>query len=432
MNKTNLYLDNLFYNDYEFFLEKNYKLDKKPEIHIVENGIVIPFICENRNSSKGTGGVINSLGDYIISSQTSQENLMLPIAEYDKTRLIHSDENEVIYLGYFIKQWGHFIVDFMTRLWWLVDNYQGQRIVYLVRNSESRIDGNYAKMLELFGLPSDKLSPIIEPTKFEKIIIPEMAMVRPDYYTDEYLKIFKKIIKNVDCSKYLYKKVYFTRRKLRNAKNSELGEKNIEFFFKKNGYKVLSPERCTVEEQIAIFHSCPNIVSLSGTIPHNIVFGNSNTNLTIINKVQRINTIQIILNKAVGCTINYIDGFVALLPVSPGSGPFWLQLNDNFSAFAIDKNMKMPEVSFIEKIFSELYVRRKILKYFLIYCRNKNETLDIGGRIVGSSRPLSEGFEVKELYSYYRKRIGDFPTYINVAEFLRWVVKKILRVNKSA
>lgn len=429
MNKTNLYVDNLFYNDYKFFLEKNYNSAKKPEIHIVENGIVIPFISENENSPKGTGGVINSLGDYIISSQTSQENLMLPIGEYDKARLIHSDEKEVIYLGYFLKQWGHFIVDFMTRLWWLVDNYNGQKIVYLVKNSKSLIDGNYAKMLELFGIPRGKLCPLFEPSKFEKIIIPEMAMVRPDYYTDEYLKIFRKIINNIDCSKYSYDKVYFTRRKLRNAKNSELGEKNIEKFFKRNGYTVLSPERCTVEEQIAIFHSCPNIVSLSGTIPHNIVFGNSKTNLTIINKVQRINTIQIILNQLVGCTTTYINGFVALLPVSPGYGPFWLQLNDNFSAFAIDKNMKMPEVPLIERIFSELYVRRKIQKYFLIYCRNKNETLDIGGRIVGSSRPLSDGFEVKELYYYYRKRIGDFPTYINFEEFFRWIVKKILRVN---
>ncbi|MBN1601404.1 MAG: glycosyltransferase family 61 protein [Chitinispirillaceae bacterium] len=429
MNKTNLYVDDLFADDYKYFLNKNYYSDQKPQIHIVENAIVIPFKSKTENSHQGSGGVINSKEEYIISSQTPQEDLMLPANKYETSKLQHSDDNEVIYLGYFIKQWGHFLVDFMTRLWWLVDNYKGQRIVYLVRNEKTLLDGNYTRMLELFGIPSEKLYPVIEPTSFKKIIIPEMAMVRPDYYTDEYLKIFRKIISNVACSKYPYDKVYFTRKKLLNAKNSEFGEREIENFFRKNGYKVLSPERCTVEKQIAIFHSCSTIVSLSGTIPHNIVFGNSKTNLIIINKVQRINTIQLILNQAVGCTTTYIDGFVALLPVSPGNGPFWLQVNNNLSTFAMDNDMKIPKSSKTEELFTDLYTRRKIQNYFVAYCRNQDEGFDIGGKIVGSSRPLKDGFQVKELYYYYRKRIGSFPTYINFEGFVRWIVKRMLRFN---
>ena len=420
MNQNTLYIDNLFRHDYDLLLDEDYERKSSLEVEIVENGFVVPFKAKSSSLAYGVGGVIRSDGSYVKISQTKAESLMTE-PEFDCITQRLNDE-DVIYLGYFIKQWGHFLVDFIPRLWWLVDNYKGQKIVYLVRDSKSLIDGNYLEMLELFGIDRENIVAITEVTGFRKIIVPETAFDRPTCFSKELLRIRDKILDNLDTSICQYDKVYFTRRKLQKARNCEFGEQYIEKLFKLNGYVILSPEKCSLKEQISIFNKCKHIASLSGTIPHNILFGTEETDLIIINKTVRINTTQILLNQAIGCKTTYVDAFIALLPVSPATGPFWLDVNDNVLKFAENSCMIIPK----RTTLSMRAKKKNLSRYFLAYCRNVNQSLDIGGKIIGSSRPLSEGYETKDIYYYYRNRIGQLDTDISVYYIVKNKLKKLL------
>lgn len=422
MNPNKLYIDDLFAEEFIELLEKDYEKKENLTVETLDDGIIIPFTAESTTLAYGTGGVIRKDGSYVKCSQTKAEALMIePVLQ--NFQIQKNSDEEVVYLGYFIKQWGHFLVDFIPRLWWLVDHYKGQKIVYLVHDLKSVIDGNFLKLLEIFGIKKDKLIPVTEITRFKMVIVPETAFGRPDYYSQALKKVRDRIVANVDVGKYNYNKVYFTRQQLRKAKNCEFGEKYIETFFKNNGYTVLAPEKCSLEEQISIFNRCPHIASLSGTIPHNIIFGTEKTDLVIINKTTRINTTQILLNQAIGCKATYIDSYIALLPVSPATGPFWLEVNENLCQFAKERNMKPPK-----KCKLSMTEKKKILsKYFLVYCRNINQEYDIGGEIIGSSRPLSEELERKNIYYYYRNRLGYIDTDVSFESLLRSKVKNILR-----
>ena len=188
-----------------------------------------------------------------------------------------------------------------------------------------------------------------------------------------------------------------------------------------NGYKVIAPEKCTLRELIFYIHNCKEFVSLSGTIPHNIVFARKETRCVIINKTYRINTIQLLLNNLADCNVVYIDAHISLLPVSPGSGPFMIAVNDNMIKFAKDRNFRIKKVYIksgrIAKYLQALKKEKMIKNYFVQYCRLQDEKMDIGGSIEGHARPEC-GYEDKRIYFYYRKLLGEVTSNTNLISFI--------------
>ena len=257
---------------------------------------MLPFVSDLNCTTKGAGGVIDENGQYVAISSTSQENLMPCGYAVDKEPKYY--EETAIYLGYYIMQWGHFLVDFVPRLWLLRQHYHGEKLLVLTSNRKSKINGNYLELLSLFGISEDKIHYVYEPEKYSRIIVPEMSMVRPAYYSEQSQELFHYIVeKAIDLGKYKkYEKIYFSRSKLKKAVMTEIGEPEIERVYRKNGYKIIYPERCSFKELVFYISNCKEFVSLSGTIPHNIVFARPGTKVVILNKTYRINTIQLMLN----------------------------------------------------------------------------------------------------------------------------------------
>ena len=164
-----------------------------------------------------------------------------------------------IYLGLFIKQWGHFLVDFVPRLWYLINNDSDLRLVYVsVGNQE--INGVFAEFLSVFGIDTKRLTCIKNPTEFTKLIIPQTSYERPYRYYTEYKSIFDYMHSKIDelnLSYQRYEKIYWTRTRLKKARKTETGEKVIEKLFEANGYKVLSPEKLLIRSPLSIWGQPP-------------------------------------------------------------------------------------------------------------------------------------------------------------------------------
>ena len=108
------YMDTLFLDEFNQIMQVENCCEKQLEVRKLKNAIVLPFISDQFNHSKGRGGVVNGDGKYIEISSMPQEAIMEKGYELER-----EPEEKVtgvaIYLGYFIKQWGHFIVDFLER-----------------------------------------------------------------------------------------------------------------------------------------------------------------------------------------------------------------------------------------------------------------------------------------------------------------------------
>lgn len=411
--KTDLtYIDAIYQREYECFTDKSYYSPKKVDMITYVNGIVLPFVPNRAGSPKGMGGVCNSEGIYVEESATKQENLMY--GRYDlNLQDISYEDSTVVWGGYFIRQWGHFLVDVLPRLWWTIHSLTYKKIVFVVANPSVKIDGNYLELLQLLGIQKEQIEIVLKPTKYPCIVVPELSMQRPNYYTRDYCELLDYIRSKADTSMAKYSKVYFTRTAMRKAKNSEINEKLIENFFGKNGYTVLSPEKLSFQQQLSLYVHCQELVALCGTIPHNIVFARPDSNWIIINKTVRINVTQIILNDISKANVTYIDAYLQFLPVSPGTGPFWLDINDNILQFAKDHNMILTAK--MQKAGKSIFERTlDLCRYCIMYFQLTDPMLDIGGEVLARSRPeMDVNFPNHNIYFFYRSRIGTIAKSLN-------------------
>lgn len=421
MNYNTDYIDDIFKDEFLTLASRSYTYREDIHVQVCDKATVLPFVSDLNCTTKGAGGVIDENGQYVAISSTSQENLMPCGYAVDKEPKYY--EETAIYLGYYIMQWGHFLVDFVPRLWLLRQHYHGEKLLVLTSNRKSKINGNYLELLSLFGISEDKIHYVYETEKYSRIIVPEMSMVRPAYYSEQSQELFHYIVeKATDLGKYKkYEKIYFSRSKLKKAVMTEIGEPEIERVYRKNGYKIIYPERCSFKELVFYISNCKEFVSLSGTIPHNIVFARPGTKVVILNKTYRINTIQLMLNAQAKICPIYVDINICLFPASPGSGPFWMEIEDNFIRYAKQNGLALPITATSRNRIVEYYRRqkraKKMKKYALMYVRLRDQNLDIGGSIVGAARP-DESFVDKPIYYFYREKVKEINTNTNLISFL--------------
>lgn len=415
------YMDEQFADEFKRLAEKSHFLNGKLEAKEYVDAIVLPFL-------NGRGGGLNNRREYIEESALHAEHIMESPYEVDKVSKINET---AVYLGLFIKQWGHFLVDFVPRLWYLINNDSDLKLVYIsIGNQE--IDGVYAEFLNVFGIDTKRLTCIKDPTEFTKLIIPQTSYERPYRYYTEYKSIFDYMHSKIDklnLSYQRYEKIYWTRTRLKKARKTETGEKVIEKLFEANGYKVLSPEKLSLKEQLFYFSTCKKMAGISGTIPHNLLFSDSNTEFVILNRTYRINVNQFPINELSGAKVVYIDCHASFFPNSADKGPYWMVFNEHLREFAEDMNFTVPK----SVIKTEGHIRlRDLIKYIVVYFNTYTgkelckTDAGMAGEISGISRPINEGTKPHELYYYYRRQFGEVPSFRIIQQHLKKEIKKLL------
>lgn len=283
------------------FREYSIKKQEDNSVIVVENGYILPH-KENEKMTYGLGGVIDQNRNFVKESGFS---LIMGEKKNDWGGYydINLEENicisgEVIFAGFVNNnEWGHFLIDWSTRLWYALKENQHSKIIFCARTEIEQFLPNIQRLMELGGIDIKRIkimSPSDRPMLCKKIIIPQEALCH-EYYSDNYFRLFKNAIDQVKSMKInlkTYDKIYMTRTLLEPKK--EIGEKYIEDFFVKEGYFVIAPEKLTVAEQIYYICNCKEIASIEGSAAHNVIFA------------EKENIHQIILEKKKGCNIRQL------------------------------------------------------------------------------------------------------------------------------
>ena len=193
---------------------------------------------------------------------------------------------------------------------------------------------------------------IRKPTRFRKIIIPEQSFLRNQYYTKEYKDIIDTAYMNV-CKDYItpYEKIYFSRCLFIESGNSERerGEWEIQETFRKNGYKILFPEKLSVEEQIFYVRNCKVFAAIPSSTSDNVVFATDATKRVYIRKAFSAicETFQIEqMTKA--DEVVFIDCYYRpykMFPLGYGGGPHFIGATKNFLLYLKDNKMKRLSIA---------------------------------------------------------------------------------------
>ena len=409
------------YSFYDEYHAKNYLRTEPLEIVKVTNGTVLPMVNLSSNdimyNHAYLGGVVDENGKYINLSAFRAR----PIGGYDynKEDTILTDK-QVVYLGYFFSQWGHLLVDGLARMWYLT-KYDLKDFYYAIVDRAGRnrcLSGNLLRLICLLGISEDRILIVNKPTVFKEIVIPERSLCPGKYYTREYTDTVDRMINSVCKDRkyinYKYKKIFFSRKKIVGFSYTEIGNKNIEKFFKKNGFKIIYPERCTPEEQIAYIHNCDMFASADGSIAHNLIFARPKTEAIILNRRNYVNTPQYILNQTRNISSIYIDVCLALLPSSNVVSIVYY--SEELKIWAMKNGYIIPRL-----LFPRLRLFFALLLYFIQYIRKNSELISpVMENFYGKEKSLEA---IKWFYALYRERL---ETILNLEGFFL-MFRKIFR-----
>ena len=331
---------------------------------VYENATILPLrSTRESNICWGQGGITDLFGNYIESSASG--NLWYGGYEFDDYEVSHQT---VVYCGYFRRHWGDFIVDCTTRLYYFLDNLSNDDIdkyvFFVEENGNKEVIGNFKEFFTLLGI-WDKLLLINKPTRFDRVIIPEISYDRiKRYYSDSYLKVFQKIreeaLKGSAVS--FDGNIFLTRSRLQKSIKMEFGTVMLDNFFEKNDYEIVSPERICLKELICKLYNAKSVACISGTLPHNMLFIGSKS-LFIIERSCLNNTIQPDINRMLDLQTTYIDANVCIYPVELAYGPFVYIANKQLIDFASDNHYTLPDEHYFSKQDKKQLFRRFVKEY---------------------------------------------------------------------
>ena len=342
--------------------ENLFQKSEKCNTYSFPNATVLPAKkTENCSASQGCGGVADSNGNYIEISRTKAR----VDGKYDfcESEIVKSCDETVVFCGYFHKVWGHFITESVSRLWYALEHHtEIDRYVFIGDyGSDVSFSGNYLLFLKLLGL-AEKVTVITLPTKFKKVIIPDHGFVYNEYYTDQYVRMYD-YINAKGLALYqgkTYERVFFSKRLIDSSIISNINEKVLDEFFKKNGYEIFYPEKLTLVETIGILQNAKFFAGQTSSLSHNLLFANQNVTMISLEKQAFHNPYQVFVGKIKNCKTIYIDACRHLFPVC-SAGPFLFDYTEKLDKFAKDYNLAPS------KSMSKVQYRRNLKKYFISY-----------------------------------------------------------------
>lgn len=289
---------------------KDYEDACSPEVKTLENAVVLPAIKDDV-LPWGRGGIVDACAEFVEESRLD-DSFGSPY-DFDESDVPFIDET-VIYLGIMPRQWGHVIIDVLSKLWYSVENPHKYRIVYcgLGWTENGGVYGSYKQLLRMAGIEDSDLLYITRPARFRKVLIPSRTLGFEHSWNKRYLEVIDAIEKSAEteaASRGLkpIPRIYFSRQDFSGAQKKEVGEEQIVSLFRNNGFEIVSPENYDAVEQVYLFHHCDEFVCLSGTLAHNAVFAKDGVHLTILNRTWALNPPQIRINQMKGINAEYVD-----------------------------------------------------------------------------------------------------------------------------
>ena len=334
-------------------LERNYFLDKKLGFQVIEHGTVLPQRDNiiNGKWTHGKGGIVDSNGEYIKES-FAIPGLGLGAYTPPPESIQHSTET-VIYFDMLYPTWGHLLTDNMKRIWFFKSEYFKQfkdcPIVCTIfgHNDRERQPGflsrhpDFKRLLEILEFDVDRLQEIMQPTQFERIILPDISFSSPHYeikgFTNEYRETIARIrdfaLKN--RTPISSKKFYFF-----HGKRNQMGEERIAEYFKSKGYEIIDPEKqkLTFDEELNVLINCESYVSCNGSVEENSLFIRDNMEKIIIPRVAwGFSYYPEVCIQVHPLNVTYIDSALSIFSKHIAAGSFLYIISEQLKRFFGDK-----------------------------------------------------------------------------------------------
>ena len=266
----------------------------------------------------------------------------------DDYQYIDYQDKDIIYLGCFYNCWGHFFTDGLAKAWYLLTDEYKQKYkgkvkiaISFINNTLQSCPKPLLSLYQLLGVDEEDIIVITQPTRFRSMIVPDNSLFFHDgtrHFTKDYTATIDAITNAVPANlDKKFEKIYLSRTHFTKG-NADFGERSLESVFKRFGYTIIHPQEYSVLEQIAIFKAAKSFVSTTGSLGHNSVFCNRNTEVILLRKCWATFDYQLVINEAKELVVTYVDTHLTcFVNDQSNNGPFYLYRNANFCRFIKDR-----------------------------------------------------------------------------------------------
>ncbi|WP_176440927.1 DUF563 domain-containing protein [Oceanicola sp. 22II-s10i] len=225
-----------------------------------------------------------------------------------------------LFAGDYWPHFGHFLFESLARLWavpQIAEPLDGLLFVAPRGAEWGEIDQNkfQRRMLDILGidLPIRVLS---APARVERLYVPEQGCGMGELAAGTLsFRFFIREALGAGIAPAPDKKIYLTRTGYRLRRGGIFGEKTVEDLLAAEGYRILSPEAMTIEDQIAAYLGADKVISSDSSALHMTGFvGNEDQEVAIL--LRRLNGARDLLPQLRAFTgrdplvVDRIDGYL--------------------------------------------------------------------------------------------------------------------------
>lgn len=176
---------------------------------------------------------------------------------------------------------------------------------------------------------------------------------------------------------------------------------------------------------IYLIRNADECASVSGTVPHNMVFAREGQRCVIFERGAQNNDFQANLNVAKRLNVIYIDSNIYIYLVNGGSGPFILSYKGYLEQFTKDNGRLPPSDCYL----TDKYLKKLFVKYMDAYKRNYFYTVYMEEWLLTNMGHRYEAY--LDSLEYYGKYLnGSVPyrfSHYFQKHYIKQIIKRIIR-----
>jgi capsular polysaccharide biosynthesis protein len=260
-----------------------------PQVSVIENAIFVPGAKVPTNDPEigrfvHEGGIVTQDGELVELAQTHRSGtrwgtrVLGGVVEPGVIEPARVIEEEVVYLGWCFQHFGHFLMESLTRTWILGDIDPSVKVLFhtklpRIASGERALSAATQRILELFGIPLDRIIFPQEPTWLRRVIVPEslheLSYGSHEQFPRRYRQVASSIAGDATPSA---QPVYLSRRLLPSHLRQIVGEFEVEEILRDNGFLIAYPETMAFEDQIRLINRHTDIFTTAGSAAYNVLF----------------------------------------------------------------------------------------------------------------------------------------------------------------
>lgn len=178
--------------------------------------------------------------------------------------------------------YGHITVEIISKLWaWdeAIQRWPDLRV--LAGASKGQVSPVLLKLLEMYGIPAARVTPLTAPAQVERLICPTQLYHIGRYASPRLMETWDKLTRagQTEMSN-LGRKIFLSRTDGldRGCRN----QKDVEDIFAEAGYDIVLPEKFSLNEQITLLSKATAIGGFAGSAMLNAIYSRPNTPKTVI------------------------------------------------------------------------------------------------------------------------------------------------------